>query len=318
MMRDDIGYFGPSRPRRTRGGIRAQTQRGGFARSWWGRRWIEVLEGLDIGGRLSRGRSYARGGQVSSIDIGKGIVAAVVQGSRPEPYRVAIRIRRLTAEEWEAASRSLAARAVFAAKLLAGEMPEGIEEAFSEAGVSLFPTRIDDLRTSCTCPDAANPCKHIAAVYYLLGEEFDRDPFLIFRLRGRTRDELSSLIRPGEPPASPTAGSTVETRTPEGRQRSARPAVDLPAAAEAFWGDPTGVAGRFPDAVRIPPVSAALVKRLGSFPFWRGERTFIPLMEKIYAAASPIAISIFIGEPEVDSAAMPDRSPSGSDRSSPR
>ncbi len=104
----------------------------------------------------------------------------------------------------------------------------------------------------------------------------------------------------------------MEARTPEGRERGARPAVELPAAAGAFWGDPAGAAGEFPDAVRIPPVSAALVKRLGSFPFWRGERTFIPLMEKIYAAASPIGISIFIGEPEVDSGAIPDRSSSGS------
>ena len=83
----------------------------------------------------------------------------------------------------------LSQQVIFTAKLLAGEMPQDIEQAFTDAGLSLFPAQSKDLDTECSCPDWSNPCKHIAAVYYLLGEEFDRNPFLIFKLRGMEREE---------------------------------------------------------------------------------------------------------------------------------
>ena len=88
-------YFEPSRPREAKGGIKAQSGRGGFGRSWWARRWIEVLEGFDLGARLGRGRSYARRGQVLSVDVEKGAVTARVQGSRAPPYRVEIKVKTL-------------------------------------------------------------------------------------------------------------------------------------------------------------------------------------------------------------------------------
>src|SRR5206468_8903950 len=157
-------------------------------------RWIAVLEGFELGGRLQRARAYARRGQVVSISIEKGRVDAVVQGSRPEPYAVSLETRTLPAAEWARLAATLTREARFAAKLLAGEMPPDVEEAFRRAGLSLFPAQKEDLRTSCSCPDWSNPCKHIAAVYYLLGEEFDRDPFLVFRLRGLDRDELVRLL----------------------------------------------------------------------------------------------------------------------------
>jgi len=298
-MTPNSKYQGPSRPRRTRGGIRAQTQRGGFARSWWGKRWIEALEGLDAGGRLLRGRSYARGGQVQSIEIGKGKIVAFVQGSRPDPYKVLIRVRPLTGEEWGAVSRALAGRAVFAARLLAGEMPERIEDAFAEAGASLFPSRLDDLRTGCSCPDSVNPCKHIAAVYFLLAEEFDRDPFLIFQLRGRTRDEIAKRVISGAEEGDVGHRVSQDRSEDGGPQPAAPPSEPLPAEAESFWGEAGAEGHGFADAVRVPPATAALVKRLGSFPFWRGESAFIPMLEKIYRAASPVGMSVFLGEPEI-------------------
>jgi len=285
---DDWGYyrhFAPSRPREAKGGIKAQTKRGGFGQSWWAIRWIAVLESFDIGARLGRGRSYARSGQVTHLEVGEGTVTAKVQGSRPKPYDVVIKVATLSAANWKKLAESLGKEALFAAKLLAGEMPENIEDAFKTAGLSLFPGKSKDLVTDCSCPDWSNPCKHIAAVYYLLGEEFDRDPFLIFKLRGMTREKLVALLG-AKPPAPPKPGAASEP---------APPAEPLPAEPGTFWG--AGDAGEMTlGEVRIPPAAAALPRRLGNFPFWRGAEGFLDAMEGIYAAASPAGLAVLLGE----------------------
>ena len=177
-------YFEPSRPREAKGGIKAQSGRGGFGRSWWARRWIEVLEGFDLGARLGRGRSYARRGQVLSVDVEKGGVTARVQGSRARPYRVEIKVKTLGGSDWKKLTTALFRRPIFAAKLLAGQMPENIEDAFRDAGLSLFPDRGDDLETNCSCPDWSNPCKHVAAVYLLLGRGVRSRPVPCFQAEG--------------------------------------------------------------------------------------------------------------------------------------
>ncbi len=284
-------YYEPSRPRRAKGGIRSQSGRGGSGQSWWARRWVEVLEGFDIGARLGRGRSYARRGQVLSIDVEMGGVTASVQGSRAQPYRVEIRVETLGASDWEKLASALSRRPVFAAKLLAGRMPEDIEDAFVDAGLSLFPERGDDLETDCSCPDWSNPCKHVAAVYLLLGEEFDRDPFLIFRLRGAEREELV-----GELAAGSGARADGADAGPGADREAEQPPEPLPVDPEAFWGREG--AEREEDshgAVRVPAVSATLPKRLGGFPFWRGGEGFIPVLEEIYGRASPAGLDMFLG-----------------------
>jgi len=184
----DYDYFHPSKPRAVKGGIKMQSQ----SKNWWVRRWLEVLENHSLGDRLSRGRSYARRGQVLSIDIEPGEVLAKVQGSRPKPYRVKMTVKTLSLEKWRKWGRVFSQQPILATKLLAGEMPDNIEDAFRNAGILLFPKH-GDLKTECTCPDSTNPCKHIAAVYYLLGEEFDRDPFLIFKLWGLNKEALVGL-----------------------------------------------------------------------------------------------------------------------------
>jgi len=190
-----VSWLFPAFPAARRQGRHQGTvKRGAFGQSWWAKRWIAVLESFDIGARLGRGRSYARNGQVLSIDVAKGKVTAKVQGSRPQPYAVTIQVKQLTTGQWDELVRALSGQALFTAKLLAGEMPQDIEQVFGEAGLSLFPEKLRDLQTSCSCPDDSNPCKHIAAVYYLLGEEFDRDPFLLFRLRGLDREELMERL----------------------------------------------------------------------------------------------------------------------------
>ena len=184
------GWYPPAPKPLPADGIRARSRRGDIGETWWSQRFIEILESFDMGARLTRGRRYARAGQVLDLEVRPGEVTASVQGSRRKPYHVRVGTLTLSSKDWARAEEVMASKAVFLAKLLAGEMPRDIEGAFTETRLSLFPASARDLSTDCSCPDWANPCKHIAATYYLLAEAFDADPFLIFRWRGRDRDEL--------------------------------------------------------------------------------------------------------------------------------
>ena len=188
--RYDSPFFPPSTPLSVEGGVKARSARGTIGTSWWSGRFIDVLEGLGVGGRLQRGRNYARRGQVISLDIDAGTVVASVQGSRAMPYRVRIGITAFGKAEWAAVMDALAGNAWYVASMLAGEMPTDIEEVFTAVGLSLFPRSADELSLDCSCPDREVPCKHLAAVFYLLAEQFDDDPFRILAWRGREREDL--------------------------------------------------------------------------------------------------------------------------------
>jgi uncharacterized Zn finger protein len=185
----------PSRPIRVEGGIKARSKRGAIGEQWWSRRFIGVLESYGMSGRLARGRAYARAGQVLDFDLSQGKVTAEVQGSRPRPYQVRIGVLPLTTAQWRRVLDRLASQALFRAKLLAGEMPHEIEEVFADCGTPLFPRQASDLDMRCSCPDWEVPCKHLAAVCYVLAEEFDRDPFAMLAWRGKARDELLAALR---------------------------------------------------------------------------------------------------------------------------
>ncbi|MDT5037628.1 MAG: hypothetical protein QOE03_2813, partial [Micromonosporaceae bacterium] len=155
--------YGP--PRRVTGGIRARSARGAIGTSWWSRRFLAVLESFALGTRLTRGRSYARAGQVLALTVLPGLVTASVQGSRPTPYAVTIGLAPFDEPVWHAVERALAAQALFSAQLLAGEMPDEIEDVFAAAGAPLFPASIGELTLGCSCPDWSIPCKHLAATF---------------------------------------------------------------------------------------------------------------------------------------------------------
>ncbi|MCG5212633.1 SWIM zinc finger family protein [Streptosporangium soli] len=174
------------------GGIRARSTRGSIGRQWWSRRFIDILEGICDAGRLSRGRSYARKGQVLSLDLSAGLVEAQVQGSRPRPYDVTVRIMAYGEAAWGRVEESLAGQALYRAALLAGEMPKEIVDVFDALSLPLFPAELD---MECSCPDWGFPCKHLSAVLYLLAEAFDRDPFLVLAWRGRAKDDLLDALR---------------------------------------------------------------------------------------------------------------------------
>ncbi len=280
-------YFAPSRPRQAKGGIKAQSKRGGFGESWWAKRWIQVLESFNIGARLSRGRSYARNGQVLSISIETGRTKAQVQGSRPKPYEIVIEVKTLSEPEWAKVLDALGGQALFAAKLLSGEMPQDIEPVFAEVGLSLFPAKLQDLKTGCSCPDSSNPCKHIAAAYYLLGEEFDRDPFLIFTLRGMSREALIERLG--------AKSSNAKPKMEAAPAAAARPGEPLSVDVETFWNGATPQSHESTPVVEIPREPASLLRRLGGFPFWRGENPLVETLSAMYTAASVRGLDVFIG-----------------------
>ena len=271
-------YYEPAQPRRVKDGIKAKSERGGIGETWWSKRWVGVLESFSLGTRLTRGRSYARQGQVISIDVEPGIVKAKVQGTQPRPYAIKIKLKPLSDDDWDRVTEAMASQAIFAAKLLAGEMPQDIEEAFDAVNVSLFPTAATDLDTDCSCPDWANPCKHIAAVYYLLAERFDGDPFLIFKLRGRTKEQIIEVLREKRAGTSSGESSAFVTGA-EDSTDAAGPLLEENL--DTFW-QAAEELNTFAVHLEAPQVDKAILKRLGDAPFTIGGQNMASLLAKAY------------------------------------
>lgn len=177
-------------------GIRLQKAPSSVATQWWSKKWLDIIMSFGLGVRFQRAMMYASRGQVLKIEIENGLVKACVQGSDPEPYRVIIAAKTIPKAIWTSILQELGQESRFAISLTSGEMPpeEELQAAFRNSGALLFPDRQGELQTKCSCPDWSNPCKHVAAVYLLLAAEFDRDPFLIFKLRGLSHDELFFLL----------------------------------------------------------------------------------------------------------------------------
>ena len=185
-------FFEGGRPIEVDGGIAVRAKRGQIGEQWWSRRFVDVLEQICDGGRLARGRAYARKGQVIDFAMTPGQVTGRVQGSRPQPYTVTITIGAYDEAQWADITEALGGQALYRAALLAGEMPHEIIDLFAEHGLPLFPDRLD---IRCSCPDWSVPCKHGSAVLYVLAEAFDDDPFLVLAWRGRDRDALLGALR---------------------------------------------------------------------------------------------------------------------------
>lgn len=167
-----------------------------FGTTWWGQAWVQSLEGraaLDPN-RLPRGRTYARSGAVGALSVAPGLISAQVQGSRRRPYDVAVRVRQFDAVQWGALVDLVAAQVGHAAALLDGELPTEIVDDAAAAGLELLPGP-GDLQPRCSCPDWADPCKHSAAVCYLMADSMDADPFALLLLRGLGRDEFLARVR---------------------------------------------------------------------------------------------------------------------------
>lgn len=270
--------------------------------TWWGQRWIAALEHVLRGdaGRLARGRTYARAGRTHDLVVEGGAVTAKVTGSRPTPYRITIRLSQLDAAAWTAAIAAMAAKAQFSAELLAGQMPLAIEEAFVAASASLFPQQRADLQTSCSCPDWGDPCKHVAAAHYVLGEALDRDPFLLFELRGRTKAQVLDALRAARGATEPTqrgAGRAVRQATPEVASPDV-PTVKLGALSAADYDRPREALPSLHFLFEPPVAHGAVIRQLGAPAAWSRDASPADVLAPMIRAAAHAARRIALAEPD--------------------
>ncbi len=269
-----------------------------IAASWWGLRWISALE-LVLGagaGRLSRGRTYARAGRVHDLVVENGKLRALVTGSRPAPYEITIELSALSAATWQHVVSGMAARAQFAAELLAGQMPKELDDVFRAAGTSLFPRDRADLTTSCSCPDTGDPCKHVAATHYLLGEALDQDPFLLFELRGRTKEQVLQALRAAR--AADTASGSKRSKRqganvtlpPSGEPRAAISSED--------YDRPHQPVPMLEFSFEAPSAHGALLRQLGSPAAWNGDGSLADALSEQVKRAADRARRVALAEEE--------------------
>jgi uncharacterized Zn finger protein len=272
------------------GGIAATTRRGQIGSTWWSRRFLGALEAVMVGGRMDRGRSYARKGQVVQLALGAGTIEATVQGSRQEPYRVRLTMAVVPDGDWDRIVAALGAQAGYAARMLAGDLPHEVEDVFSAEGASLFPGPHARPVTECTCPDFENPCKHIAAVCFLVAEGFDRDPFGLLAWRGRDRETVLRALRvlrgagTGDLPPAPPSPPPEETE------------VSLAGSLDHFWTPGPALAGVHvhPVAVEVP---TAVLRQLPAGVLTVGGRDVSEVLAPAYTAITAGALAQALGEP---------------------
>jgi uncharacterized Zn finger protein len=277
--------------------------------TWWGQRWIEALENVLRGdsGRLARGRTYARGGRTHDLVVKAGQVTAKVTGSRATPYKITIRLIALSDAAWGKAIAGLAKKAQFSAELLAGQMPQAIDEVFVEAGVSLFPNQRSDLQTACSCPDWGDPCKHVAATHYVLGEALDRDPFLLFELRGRTKDQVLDALRAAR------GGETTAKKSksaPQPADAPALPTVKLGQLTAAEYDKPRVPLPALSFSFEAPATHGAVLRQLGAPTAWASDTSPADVLAPLVRAAAEAARRIAMAEPsDTDNADHPVAAP---------
>lgn len=289
--------------------------------TWWGQRWIDALHTVLRGdsGRLARGRTYARAGRTHDLVVKGGKVTAKVTGSRATPYKIAIELPQLADAVWKKAIAGMAEKAQFSAELLAGQMPQQIDEVFQAAGTSLFPQNRSDLVTSCSCPDWGDPCKHVAATHYVLGEALDRDPFLLFELRGRTKDQVLAALRSARSAGAEEEPAAAGPR-PKGRKKAIAEAKEpeLPAVAAVTLGALTAESYDAPRGA-LPALlfsfdaavsHGAILRQLGAPPGWEDPRPPASLLGPLIQAAAETARQIALAEPGDEA---PEEAASGGD-----
>jgi hypothetical protein len=257
-----------SRPIPVEGGLATSKQRGAMADRWWSQRFVAVLESYGLGGRMQRGRAYARKGQVVSLEVAPGELRAEVQGSRVTPYAIVVRYPVPTPAQWAAVETAMTGRAGFVADLLDGEVPPALEAVFADAGVTLLPPSWPSLHAACSCPDWGNPCKHLAAALYLFADRLDADPWLLLTWRGRRREDLLAAVLPA-------AGGTAPVPDPR-----------LP----VWWPVPAGAAAPAGADVRVDGTPAdppdAVLRRLPNLPVEVAGNPVLAALAAVYPAVA--------------------------------
>ena len=265
-----------------------------MSRTWWGSRFLHALESFTDSGRLQRGKSYAGPNRILDFGIQDGIIYAQIRGNAnpyfgvyKEPkYNTQISLAPISDKKWSKIIAHLSTKASTVSRLMLNEMPETIEESFIEMGQHLLPSSRKDFTTHCSCPDSSNPCKHIAGLYYRFAQELDQDPFLLFELRGLSRDQLQIELAK-TPLGKALALELVQQDLPPDPVESyfTRPISDTPPSVVAlrdYWHG----SKRLPPTVEAeltPGLPAILIKKMGEDPpFWQKDSSFTEVMVEFY------------------------------------
>lgn len=262
-------------------------------RTWWGEKFIKALEAFTDPARLGRGRSYASGGRIKSYEIDGGKVSAKVRGSinpyfgvyKEPTYTTTVQLKAIPAKQWDRLIKQLGARAGMITRLLLNEMPESIETVFEELDLHLLPTHRGDFSNHCSCPDYANPCKHIAGVYYLLAARLDKDPLLMFELRGLSRQKLREALL-----KTPLGHALAESLADE-EALDLDPVTDYYTRPQRTQGQEISYSDYWGEGTALPPepppastgLPAILIRKAGDYPpFWNQDRSFVETMTEFY------------------------------------
>lgn len=264
------------------------------SKTWWGKTFVAALEGFTDPGRLSRGRAYSKPTRLKTFELKNGEAKAKVRGNvnpyfgvyKEPTYTTTVKFKQISQADWKKAIAQMGAKASFISRLLLNEIPENIEDCFKPLGLSLLPKTRKDCVSSCSCPDWGDPCKHVAGVYYRVAQELDQDPFLLFELRGLSREALQKELSKSSLGSALSDQLDNQISLPEpSSSRYTRPEVKpLPKnlTLKEFWHGPRNMSDL--DAVdSTVSVPAILIKKQGDFPaFWNRDGSFIEVMEEFY------------------------------------
>ncbi len=263
------------------------------SRTWWGQKFISALESFTDSGRLQRGRAYSGDSRILHFDITKGMATATIRGNvnpyfgvYKEPlYGTEVKMTAIADKEWTKIIANMSSKASVVTRLLLNEVPENIEDSFTSVGKHLLPYNSKDFHTECSCPDYSNPCKHIAGLCYRLSNELDQDPFLLFEMRGISKEDLQAeLIKSplgkvlalelGDRTLDPESVTTYFTR-PKTVAITETPTL------KQFWQGQKRLPQSIPLATSTS-VSAIVIKKQGDNPsFWHKDSSFIETMEAL-------------------------------------
>ena len=262
-------------------------------RTWWGEKFLEVLSASMDSGRLRRGRAYSSPGRLLEFDMDGPNVKATVRGNinpyfgvYEEPhYKVSVSLQQFSARAWNKITADLSHSAALLSQLLLNEMPINIEQIFTARKITLLPEKSSEIVSNCSCPDYASPCKHVAGVYYKIASLLDRDPFLLFQLRGMKFDRLHQALVAtdlGQALVDQLEESDFELEFQNCRYPDPDPETVQGFDLQAFWqgAEPLPKVGDQPEK---PATSAILIRKGGDFPgFWEHRQSFISVMEPVY------------------------------------
>lgn len=312
----------PEKARKVRGGLKL-TGEWPMRLSWAAMAWVEGVSRAAAPDVVAQGVEYARGAQTRTFTIEPGRVIAEVQGRQYRPHRALIEFAVPTDAQWHAVESAMTEQAVFAAKLLAHEVPDTIQSVFDPLNLRLYPAlsaQADaDLKVSCTCGHPSPWCKHVVCSALLLAERMDKNPFLIFTLRGLPGEELLERLRSRRAAAqggdmftqslsqrlTGLAPVVVTSRFDEdgfpdedggvsasgGAAPAPAPGAALPleSCIENFWDMGPGL-DDLETPLKPPEVSHALLRRLGPSPFKEGKFPLVGLLATCYETISRAAL----------------------------